>query len=253
MSDAWLPWAIKKPIAPGANDPQITPVMFVAHRAASRGDSLYAWFSGPSGGIESHGYTRRDGTSEQYRAFNYEADAQSAGNSWLVDGRRLGAISWETEGTGTDDWTDAQVTELGRILTFVHDQWGIRLDVVDSPQPQTLAAGGVGWHSKYVAWNPSSHNCPGDANVAKLRTLLASLGDDVALTDADKTDIAKAVWAELGTHTDWFQNRARIAVDAELTERLPDVAAAVVAALPAGSSVDTAAVVEALKAWFARP
>jgi hypothetical protein len=175
MTSLWYPGATRKEIPPGPNDPPITPVMFVVHRSAARGASLYDWFAHGSGGIESHGYTTRVGESEQYRDFYTEADAQSDGNSWLVDGKRLGAISWETEGTADDLWTPKQVAELGRVLTFVHDHIGIPLVVVDSPHPQSLKDGGVGWHSKYLSWNPNVHNCPGDANVATLKLLLPSL------------------------------------------------------------------------------
>jgi hypothetical protein len=175
VSDLWYPPAIKKPISPGANDPHITPVVFILHRSASRGDSLHDWFAHGSGGIESHGYTRRSGVSEQYRAFDREADAQGVGNSWLVEGRRLGSISWETEGTGDDVWTAAQVREIARLLRFANVHMHIPLVLVNTPNPTSLAGGGVGWHSKYRVWNPNVHDCPGAHNVALLEPLVRSL------------------------------------------------------------------------------
>jgi hypothetical protein len=175
VSDLWFPSAIKKPIPPGSNDPTILPVVFILHRSASRGDSLHDWFAHGSGGIESHGYTRRSGVSEQYRAFDREADAQGAGNSWTHGGRRLGSVSWETEGTGADVWTPEQVAEITRLLRFAHARLKIPLVLVTSANPSSLLAGGIGWHSKYRTWNTASHNCPGAANVAKLRRLVADL------------------------------------------------------------------------------
>jgi hypothetical protein len=175
MPHLWYPPAVKKPIPPGSNDPPITPVVFILHRSASRGDSLHDWFAHGSGGIESHGYTRGSGVSEQYRAFDREADAQGAGNSWLHNGRRLGSISWETEGTGADVWTAAQVREIARLLRFATTHLRIPLLLVPTPQPTSLADGGVGWHSRFRVWNPNVHDCPGAHNVALLEALVHDL------------------------------------------------------------------------------
>ena len=61
MPKGFYPKAIVKNIPPGSNDPSITPVGGVLHVRDGLGESLFPYFNGPSGGIESHFYIRFDG------------------------------------------------------------------------------------------------------------------------------------------------------------------------------------------------
>ena len=169
---AIYPKAIRKLIAPGSNDPRITAVGVVAHVAVSRADSLYSYFNGPSGGIESHFYIREDGTVEQYRDTAYEADAQGDGNSWPVGSTRLGFISVETEGMGDGSWTDAQLASFDALCRWAAETHGFPLRAVTVPQPRSAAEGGVGYHSQFTAWNPNGHTCPGAARIAQFKTVV---------------------------------------------------------------------------------
>lgn len=163
----WLPWAIRKPIAAGANDPRIVPIGDVFHIAVSMADSLHGYFDGPSGGIESTGYIRLDGTTEQYRPFNVECDAQSAGNSFTHDGRLSGFNSWETEGMGDGVWTPEQLATIERIIAFKHERWGHPL--VQCP---AWNAPGSGYHRLFDQWNPNAHSCPGDRRVQQWNQII---------------------------------------------------------------------------------
>lgn len=161
------PNAIRRLIPAGENDPEIIPVGVVLHVDAGNAFSLFNWFNGPSGGIESHGHIRKDGVLEQYRIFEREADAQSAGNSWIgEDGRRYGFISLETQGTMLGYWTRAQKQTIKEFLRWSAAKYEFPLAQVHYPQPPSLAVGGVGYHSLFKIWNPLSKSCPGPKRIA---------------------------------------------------------------------------------------
>lgn len=103
----WYPPAVRRQVTLTSADPRIRPVGVILHVAATNAESLHDWFNGPSGGIESHLYLRKDGTWEQYRDFEHEADANFKGNSWISGSHRNGFISVETQGLGAGEWTDA--------------------------------------------------------------------------------------------------------------------------------------------------
>lgn len=161
MSNGLYPGATLKLIPAGTNDPPIVPVGFAFHVAATNAFSLFGYFNGPSGGIESHFYIHKDGTIEQYRSCLVEADAQNAGNSWPAGGHRNGIISVETQGLGPGWWTNAQKDAIKKLILWGHQEFGIPLRKLTDPQPPTLAAGGIGYHSLFASWNTGHHNCPG--------------------------------------------------------------------------------------------
>lgn len=167
----WYPKAVRRNIAPGTSDPYIVPVVGVLHIAVSDARSLFNFFNGPSGGIESHLYLRKDGTFEQMRAFNREADAQLGGNSWIVKAgtkaeQRFGSISIETQGFGTGSWTAAQQASIKEFLLWARDNLGIPLRQVQTPNPTEVAGGGWGYHSLFTAWNRLGKTCPGKDRIA---------------------------------------------------------------------------------------
>jgi hypothetical protein len=200
-------------IPPGASDPPIVPVVVSFHVAVSLARSLFGWFNGPSGGIESHLYLLRDGTWEQYRTFDREADAQLGGNSWPSGGRRLGSITIETQGLALGWWSPEQRRELKAFALWSHENLGIPLRVVTVPNPTTLAAGGFGYHSLFPAWNSLRKSCPGPNRVRWFndhfapwlaeqgRVFAAFLGDDTITKFATRHNIAVA--------TLWRLNRKR--------------------------------------------
>lgn len=161
---AWYPNAIRKEIPPGSNDPRIVPIGVILHVRAGEGDSLYNYFNGPSGGIESHGYIRYDGTSEQYRDTAYEADANHNGNSFVRGGVRYGFISIETEGFGHGKWTPEQIAEIKSWITWAVDEHEhIKLRVCPA-----WDQAGIGYHVQFGApgpWTPVAKECPGPERI----------------------------------------------------------------------------------------
>lgn len=157
------PRAIKKLIAPGANDPRIKPTCVILHVAVSEGASLYSYFNGPSGGVESHFYVRRDGTVEQYRDTDYQADAQ-LGSAW-------NQISVETQGMGSGEWTPAQLTALRDLIRWAASTHGFSIRLNDSEANPR----GVGWHAQYRSWSGGDgRTCPGPDRVKQIPALVAS-------------------------------------------------------------------------------
>lgn len=170
----FYPPAKRRNIRPGASDPLIVPVGVVLHVAATRARTLKGWFSGPSGGIESHLYLRRNGTWEQYRSLLREADAQFRGNSWVVDGVRYGFISVETQGLGPGRWSKRQLAALETFLLWASGEFGFPLRVVNVPQPSSPKAGGVGFHTLHKSWsNVSGKTCPGPRRIRQFYDVIA--------------------------------------------------------------------------------
>lgn len=170
----FYPGAEKRSIRPGANDPQIIPVGIVLHVAVSKASSLFGWFNGPSAGIESHLYLRRDGTWEQYRSLGREADAQYKGNSWLSgDGERLGMISIETQGLGPGRWSRKQLAALKAFITWAHEEYDIPYRIITEPNPRDVKNGGVGYHTQFPEWsNVPGKTCPGYRRIKQTETVL---------------------------------------------------------------------------------
>jgi hypothetical protein len=167
MALLWLPDAIRKPIAAGPSDPLIVPVGDVFHVAVTEGSTLFGNFISRTDGVESTGYIRRDGTVEQYRPLNVQCDAQAAGNSWSEGGRLVGLNSWETQGMGPGEWTDAQLATIKRIIVLKHREWGVPLRVCP-----TATSAGIGYHRLFDAWNPHNHSCPGPDRVRQFEQII---------------------------------------------------------------------------------
>jgi hypothetical protein len=160
VPNGWYPKAVQKRIPAGVNDPAIVPALAILHVAVSEAESLFGWFNGPSGGIESHFYIRKDGTVEQYRSVHREADANLGANHYTVDGVVYGAVSIETAGFALGWWNKAQKTAIKALLLWLHDEHRIPLHSVTTPQPPR-DRGGVSYHSRFPAWSPVAKSCPG--------------------------------------------------------------------------------------------
>lgn len=160
--------AVKKLIKPGSNDPRIHAVGVIFHVAVSEQPSLHGYFDGPSGGIESHFYIRRDGTVEQYRDTDFEADANYKANSFFRDGRTCGFISVETQGMGEGDWTPEQLDSLEALARWAAKEHGFRLERCVGPYSD-----GVGYHTLFEEWTPyAGKTCPGPDRVKQFNRVL---------------------------------------------------------------------------------
>lgn len=160
---ALCPFAVHRLIPPGSSDPRITPRVAILHVDAGNADSLYAYFNGPSGGIESHFYVQRDGGLEQYRDTNWQADANLDANDF--------AVSIETQGYGVGEWTAEQLATIKRLLLWLHEAHpAIRLAKCDR-----WDGSGIGYHVQFGApghWTPVAKSCPGPDRVRQFHNVI---------------------------------------------------------------------------------
>lgn len=206
---ALIPFAEKKLIAPGSNDPYIIPIGIILHVDAGNVADLKDYFTYRSGGIESHGHIRKDGHLYQYRDTSREADANYRANSFIgKDGRRYGFLSFETQGYGAGEWTDEQIATIKRVILWGNEEHQIRLRVCPGPFD-----GGIGYHTLFGApgpWTPVSKSCPGPDRIKQFNTIIKPWlaepeeEDDMPYSDWPKkdkdalvNDVAKAVKKEV--------------------------------------------------------
>lgn len=165
-----------RPLTVPNNDPPIIPVGVILHVAASTSKSLYGYFnSSGANGIESHFFIRYDGHTEQYRNTGQEADANLKANSFFLRGadgveRRHGYISVETQGLGSGQWTDAQIAEIKRLLTWISATHNVKLRKATQP-----FGGGVGYHVMFGApgpWTPVAKSCPGPDRIRQFNNVI---------------------------------------------------------------------------------
>jgi hypothetical protein len=192
MTDLYLPGAVQQPLAiDHGRDKFIIPAGDVFHVAVSEASSLLKSYQQRSDGIESTGYILRDGTIQQYRPLNVECDAQLAGNSWLHDGKWYGLNSWETQGMGEGEWTDAQLASIKRIIAWKHANYGTPLVVNPGP-----TSPGFGYHRLFNAWNPNGHSCPGPDRVKQFNNIIVPWmrqgGNEDDMTPEQAAELAAA-------------------------------------------------------------
>ena len=189
--------AVKKLIPPGPNDPRITPRVAILHVDAGNTDSLYGWFNGPSGGVESHFHIKKSGVVEQYRDTAWQADANTDANDF--------AISIETQGYGEGEWTPAQLTAIKALLLWCHETHGIPL-----VKCKTWDGSGVGYHTLFrgdddtFGWDKRGASCPGPDRIKQfdneLVPWMATSGDEDFMDvknplTGEKWPAAKALWS----------------------------------------------------------
>lgn len=154
-----IPWAEKKLIEPGGNDPRINARVGIWHVDGGNARDLFNWFNGPSGGIESHCHTRTDGHTYQYRDFDFEADANFLANPF--------AASFETQGYADGIWTADQLAEMKRIMLWSVPNLGIPLQ-----KPSRWDGAGWGYHTMFDQWHPEPKSCPGRKRIAQYHDIL---------------------------------------------------------------------------------
>lgn len=169
------PHATYKPVRGMDSDPRLDVVEGVIwHIAATEAESLYGYFNGPSGGIESHLYIPRgpEHDIEQYRPLDHEADANYRGNSWLPgDGKRHGFLSIEFQGAdpNTGLWTPWQVEQGLAFTEFALRTFGFPRRVCPN-----YRAGGIGYHTMWGSgrgtnsWSSAAgKTCPGSRRIGQ--------------------------------------------------------------------------------------
>lgn len=149
-------------IPPGSNDPAIVPRVAILHVDAGNAESLHTFFRDRSGGIESHFHIQRDGDVEQYRNIFWQADANFRANDF--------AVSIETQGFGSGQWTPEQLASIKRLLLWLKSEAGIPL--VKCPR---WDGAGVGYHVQFGApgpWTPVAKSCPGPDRIKQFDAAL---------------------------------------------------------------------------------
>lgn len=162
------PFALQKPIAPGANDPEIDPRVGILHVDAGNVFSLFSFFRYRSGGIESHFHIRKDGVIEQYRSIYRQADANRDANDF--------AVSIETQGLGLGWWNPAQLDSIKRLLLWLNEEADIPLVKITK-----WNGSGIGYHTIFGSpshWTPVAKSCPGPNRIRQFnRKLVPWLSD----------------------------------------------------------------------------
>lgn len=188
---ALAPFAVHRLLPLGPDKP-IVPVGAILHVDAGNATTLYHYFNGPSGGIESHFFVRKDGVVEQYRDTGYDADANRHANAFTENGVRKGFISIETQGYGHGEWTAEQLASIKRLLTWLATTHKFPLRKCPGPYSP-----GVGYHTMWGApgpWTPAAgKTCPGPDRIKQFNSVI------VPWMNGEEDDVAKIkepAWAK---------------------------------------------------------
>ena len=157
------PFATERLIPPGSSDPRISPRIAILHVDAGNADSLYDYFNGPSGGIESHFFVKRTGEIEQYRDTSWQADANLDANDF--------AVSIETQGYGVGEWTAEQLDSIKRLLVWLNEVH----PAIPLRKCDRWDGSGIGYHVMFGApghWTPVSKSCPGPDRVRQFNDVI---------------------------------------------------------------------------------
>lgn len=141
----------------------------VEHVSASKSaTSLYGFFNNPKSQASSHLHTDIYGRTEQYVDLDKIAWTQRAGNIRL--------IGYETQGDGTDLWTQPQAAEIMRVTLWIANHYGFPFTDMLNSKPTSR---GVGLH-RYgcdpwrvaggEVWGPRGKVCPGNKNAAYVQS-----------------------------------------------------------------------------------
>jgi len=96
----------------------------------------------------------------QLRDTMWQADSSYMANGFWKNGQFCGAVSFESEGTGEDPWTDAQVEAIVWLFRKSNELDGIPLYICPAWNER-----GLGYHRLFSEWNSPYHSCPGDQKV----------------------------------------------------------------------------------------
>lgn len=202
---ALYPAAKHRLIKPGSNDPRIVPRVGILHVDAVNAVSLYEYFNGKSGGIESHFHIPKSSKNpvEQYRDTGWEADANHLANPF--------AISVETQGYANEMWSVHQLNEIKNLMVWCREEHGILLQ-----QTKTWDGKGWGYHTLFGApgkWTPVNKSCPGPLRKEQFHDILVPWMkgfDDDMFEEADRKRLEKleTIVIELNKNFDAYRRRS---------------------------------------------
>lgn len=157
------PGSTWRPLPEGTNGAVYPKTQLIVHSTGTKASAAAnaRYFARANVSVESHfivGYGPDDPTL-QIMDTHLKADANTTAS------RR--AISIEVVGTGDEEFTDWQVSEIIRIGRWAHEAHGITLRVCPAHD-----ASGYGWHVMFGAPGPwttvRGKVCPGDARIEQL-------------------------------------------------------------------------------------
>lgn len=189
-----------RPISVNYTKTKTAKTRVILHTSASKSlTSLYGWFSNSNTKASSHFHIAFDGTVEQYIDTDHVSWASGEGNN--------DSISIETQGDGTEKWTNEQITSIIGILRWANKTHGVPLDQMDSSRVGTK---GIGWHRLGVdgKWFPSLPSilagrtqrgggekwssasgkvCPGDLRIQQIPGIIAQAKNTPTTTTTTTT------------------------------------------------------------------
>ena len=176
------PDAVWRPIDIDSTDRHIEPIGVVLHVDAGNASTLWHWWqSAGSQGIESHFHVRKDGTFDQYRDTDIDADANRYGNAFTLDvdlpemglkaGTRVGFLSIETQGYASGEWTQEQLDTLKKLIVDLSEEHGFPIRVAPAWNRP-----GIGYHVMWGApgaWTPVAGKvCPGPDRIKQFKDII---------------------------------------------------------------------------------
>lgn len=141
---AWMKGAKARPIKRNYTRKNTTKDCVLLHTTASASaTSMHGWFSNPNAQASSHFHVDFAGNIEQY--------IDSAHMSWANSAANPRSITVETQGTGSESWTNAQIVAIVKIIQWARSvHKGIPLRQMTS---SARSQKGIGWHRLGVNGN----------------------------------------------------------------------------------------------------
>ena len=199
---ARMPGAVWRPIARNYTRRVTNKNCVILHTTASAAaTSMHGWFSNPSAQSSSHFHVDFNGRIEQYVDTAYMSWANAAANSR--------SVTVETQGSGSESWTAAQVKAIVRII-----QWARKAHpAIPLRQMNSSAASekGIGWHRLGVNGNFGSgilrgrnqrgggqvwssaygKVCPGTKRIKQIPSIIKQAGGSYTASKPTSGSIAK--------------------------------------------------------------
>ena len=202
---ARMPGAVWRPIARNYTRNVTNKNCVILHTTASAAaTSMHGWFSNPSAQSSSHFHVDFNGRIEQYIDTAYMSWANAAANSR--------SVTVETQGSGSESWTVAQIQAIVKII-----QWARKAHpAIPLRQMNSSAASekGIGWHRLGVNGNFGSgilrgrnqrgggqvwssaygKVCPGTKRIQQIPSIIKQAGGSTTTTTTPKKD-----WFDMAT------------------------------------------------------
>lgn len=203
---ARMPGAVWRPIARNYTRRVTNKNCVILHTTASASaTSMHGWFNNPSAQSSSHFHVDFNGRIEQYIDTAYMSWANSAANPR--------SVTIETQGSGSEAWTNAQITAIVKIIHWVrsvHPNIPLR-QMTSSARSQK----GIGWHRLGVngnfpktgilrgrnqrgtgeSWSSVYGKvCPGTKRIKQIPAIIKQAGGSTTTTTTPKKD-----WFDMAT------------------------------------------------------